>query len=84
MARPVPRDHVIVLFGATGDLAARKLLPGFFELAVAGLMPRDFRVIGSAPGATTDDDFRSHVHDVSSGSARSRRRARRGTRSSAG
>ena len=64
MARPVPGDHVIVLFGATGDLAARKLLPGFFELGVAGLMPRDFRVIGTAPVAMTEDDFRSHVRDV--------------------
>ena len=35
----VPEDHVIVLFGATGDLARRKLLPGIFHLADAGLMP---------------------------------------------
>ena len=36
---PRPDDHVIVMFGATGDLARRKLLPGLFRLAVAGLMP---------------------------------------------
>ena len=35
-------DHVIVLFGATGDLARRKLLPGLFHLAEAGLMPERF------------------------------------------
>ena len=33
MAVPVPDDHIIVLFGATGDLARRKLLPGLFHLA---------------------------------------------------
>ena len=34
-----PEDHVIVLFGATGDLARRKLLPGLYRLDQAGLMP---------------------------------------------
>ena len=34
-----PDTHVIVVFGATGDLARRKLLPGLFHLAAAGLMP---------------------------------------------
>ena len=36
-------DHVIVLFGATGDLAKRKLLPGLFHLARAGLLPSSAR-----------------------------------------
>jgi glucose-6-phosphate 1-dehydrogenase len=34
-----PGNHVIVVFGATGDLAMRKLLPGLFHLAAIGLMP---------------------------------------------
>jgi glucose-6-phosphate 1-dehydrogenase len=38
---------VIVLFGATGDLARRKLWPGLLHLAQAGLLPEDFRIIGS-------------------------------------
>jgi glucose-6-phosphate 1-dehydrogenase len=38
---------VLVLFGARGDLAGRKLLPGLYRLARAGLMPEDFRIIGS-------------------------------------
>jgi glucose-6-phosphate 1-dehydrogenase len=49
--------HVIVLFGATGDLAARKLLPGLYHLSCAGLMP-DFRIIGSALTETDDEGFR--------------------------
>jgi glucose-6-phosphate 1-dehydrogenase len=55
----VPRDQVIVLFGATGDLARRKLLPGMFHLAQVGLMPERFRVIGAARGSLDDEDFRS-------------------------
>ena len=38
---PRPDNHVIVLFGATGDLAKRKLLPGLFHLHAAGLLPRE-------------------------------------------
>ncbi len=38
--------HVIILFGATGDLAARKLLPGLLHLAMTGMMP-DYRIVGS-------------------------------------
>ena len=54
---PRPDNHVIVLFGATGDLAKRKLLPGLFHLAAAGLMPERYRIIGSArsSSAMTDD-----------------------------
>ena len=46
---PRPDDHVIVLFGATGDLAKRKLLPGLFHLHAAGLLPHEYRIIGSSP-----------------------------------
>ncbi len=60
-----PDDHVIVLFGASGDLAARKLLPGFFHLEQAGLMPRNYRIVGNAD-TTYDaaDGFRDHVRDA--------------------
>src|SRR5215472_16505173 len=58
-----PDDHVIVIFGATGDLAKRKLLPGLFHLSKSGLLPTGYRVIGSAPAefAMTDDEFRAHA-----------------------
>src|SRR6266480_4214221 len=58
---PRPDDHVIVLFGATGDLARRKLLPGLFHLFVAGLLPARYRIIGSARRALTDEQFRGHA-----------------------
>lgn len=56
---------MLVLFGASGDLAARKLYPGFFHLYREGMMPEDFRIIGSgrhSPGS--DDDFRGHVREA--------------------
>ncbi|MGH3262360.1 MAG: glucose-6-phosphate dehydrogenase [Trebonia sp.] len=58
-----PGPHVIVLFGATGDLAKRKLLPGLHHLFRAGLLPEHFRIIGSAPPefAVSDDEFRSEA-----------------------
>ena len=54
-----PSNRVLVLFGATGDLAARKLLPGLFRLHRLGLMPEDYRIIGS--GRHAPDDFRAIV-----------------------
>jgi glucose-6-phosphate 1-dehydrogenase len=59
-----PDPHVIVLFGATGDLAKRKLLPGLHHLFRAGLLPDQFRVIGSAPpqNAMSDEEFRNTAH----------------------
>jgi glucose-6-phosphate 1-dehydrogenase len=61
-----PDDHVIVLFGATGDLAKRKLLPGLFHLAAAGLLPRKYRIIGSAPArfAVNSEEFRAHARQA--------------------
>ena len=63
---PRPDNHVIVLFGATGDLAKRKLLPGLFHLHVAGLLPRDYRIIGSSPAqyALTDEQFKEHAEQA--------------------
>ena len=49
--------HVIVLFGATGDLAARKLLPGLLHLAMSGLMP-EYRIVGELTSDLSDEDFR--------------------------
>jgi glucose-6-phosphate 1-dehydrogenase len=55
--------HVILLFGATGDLAARKLLPGLLHLSVSGLMP-DYRIIGSSTKDLNDEDFRNIARDA--------------------
>jgi glucose-6-phosphate 1-dehydrogenase len=52
--------HVIVLFGATGDLAQRKLLPGLLHLSIAGLLP-DVRIIGMSLEDLDDNTFREDV-----------------------
>ena len=61
---PTPEDHVIVLFGATGDLARRKLLPGLFHLRELGLMPDRFRIVGTSRSELSDDEFRAQVRSA--------------------
>ncbi len=69
-AERVPEDHVIVLFGATGDLARRKLLPGMFHLAQVGLMPERFRIVGAARGDVGGEGFRELAWEAIEGSGR--------------
>jgi glucose-6-phosphate 1-dehydrogenase len=52
--------HVIVMFGATGDLARRKLLPGLFHLTCSHLAP-EFRIIGTSLDDIDGDTFRKLV-----------------------
>ncbi|HYP43726.1 MAG TPA: glucose-6-phosphate dehydrogenase [Propionibacteriaceae bacterium] len=49
--------HVIVLFGATGDLARRKLIPGMAHLALSALTP-DIEIVGTSLEDFDDDSFR--------------------------
>jgi glucose-6-phosphate 1-dehydrogenase len=51
------KPHVIVLFGATGDLAKRKLLPGLLHLRRAGLLPV-CRIVGTSLDDLDNDGFR--------------------------
>ena len=55
---------VIVLLGATGDLATKKLLPALYDLFVRGELPTHFQLIGAAFDEYTDDTFREHVTTV--------------------
>jgi glucose-6-phosphate 1-dehydrogenase len=48
-----------VIFGATGDLAQRKLLPAIYNLAVRGLLPPRFGLVGYARTEMTDDQYRA-------------------------
>jgi glucose-6-phosphate 1-dehydrogenase len=61
-ARPGPT--VFVLFGATGDLAKRMVLPAFYRLAIEGLLPDDWLLVGNGRGDLSHYDFREHVHRV--------------------
>ena len=49
---------MFVIFGATGDLAHRKLLPAIYNLGVRGLLPNRFAVVGYARREMSDDDYR--------------------------
>jgi glucose-6-phosphate 1-dehydrogenase len=60
LASPL-RPYVIVLFGATGDLARRKLLPGLFHLAQAGLLP-EYRIVGTSLDDLDEHGFRECAH----------------------
>jgi glucose-6-phosphate 1-dehydrogenase len=55
------RPHVLVLFGASGDLARRKLIPGLFHLAQAGLLP-ECRILATSLDEFDDDSFRDYAH----------------------
>ncbi len=57
----VPKPTVFVLFGATGDLAHRLVLPAFFRLAQAGLLPPDWRLVGNGRGNLSDEDFQERA-----------------------
>lgn len=54
-----PSDQDIVLVGATGDLAKRKLLPALYNLERTGLLPAQGRIVGFARGAGDDEHFRA-------------------------
>jgi glucose-6-phosphate 1-dehydrogenase len=66
----IPANQVIVLFGATGDLAKRKLLPGMFHLAQVGLMPKRFRIIGAARHEIGLEEFRESARQATEASGR--------------
>ncbi|MFL5899327.1 MAG: glucose-6-phosphate dehydrogenase [Solirubrobacterales bacterium] len=67
---PPPEDQVIVLFGASGDLARRKLLPGMFHLQQVGLMPERFRIVGAARRDIGEEGFRELAREAVDGSSR--------------
>jgi len=50
---------VVVIFGASGDLTARKLIPAIFNLACDNLLPADFFLVGYGRKAIPDEEFRT-------------------------
>lgn len=62
---------VLVLFGATGDLVKKKVAPALFELYCENKLPKDFKVLGMARSAHTDETFRAHIGSLLSGASSS-------------
>ena len=52
-----PAPVVFVLFGATGDLARRMVLPAFYQLAREGLLPRQWLLVGNGRGDVSDEEL---------------------------
>jgi glucose-6-phosphate 1-dehydrogenase len=59
-ARP-PGPCALVIFGASGDLTKRKLVPALYYLAADGLLPEDFAVVGTASSEFTSQAFRDKL-----------------------
>jgi len=57
-----PQPCALVIFGATGDLAARKIVPALYNLALQRLLPAAFAVVGAARADLTSEQFRENLH----------------------
>src|ERR1700761_8402205 len=62
--RSVPQPCSVVIFGATGDLTHRKLVPALYNLAADGELPPAVAVIGFARRPKTDDEFRKEMEEA--------------------
>jgi glucose-6-phosphate 1-dehydrogenase len=65
--RRIPRvagPCVLVIFGVTGDLARKKLMPAIYDLANRGLLPPGFSLVGFARRDWADEDFAQVTHDA--------------------
>jgi len=56
-----PDPCILVIFGASGDLTAKKLMPALYALAVRRLLPEKFGIVGAARSEESDDDFRERM-----------------------
>jgi len=59
-----PDPCAMVIFGATGDLTARKLMPALYNLALNHYLPQGFTVVGTAHTPMSDADFRVQMRDA--------------------
>jgi glucose-6-phosphate 1-dehydrogenase len=65
-AGPAKKPHacVLVIFGASGDLTKRKLIPALYNLALENRLPERFAVVGYARSEMGDDVFRQKMRDA--------------------
>lgn len=56
-------NQIIVIFGASGDLTKRKLIPALFELYKQNLLPDNFAVLGASRSILSDNDFRNRTNE---------------------
>jgi len=63
LAEPKPDPCVLVIFGITGDLARRKLIPALYNLMVSGSLPERFAVVGVGREKVTTDQLRERLRE---------------------
>ena len=61
MALASPPPQTLVVFGASGDLSRRKLLPALYDLAYEGLLPERCAIVGTGGSRLSDADFRARA-----------------------
>ena len=55
---------ILAVFGATGDLMAKKIVPALFDLHVGGRLPKRFALVGVSRRDWSDDDLRAHLRAI--------------------
>src|SRR5688500_16607665 len=65
-SRPIPQPCNAVIFGASGDLTFRKLIPALYNIAADGDLPTALTVTGFARREKTDESFRKELEDAAS------------------
>ena len=74
VSRTIPvEDFDLVIFGATGDLARRKIVPGLYRRFIAGQMPPSAQIVGAARTKQDDAAFRTEMRAAPAAGASSRR-----------
>jgi len=58
-----PEPQAVVIFGASGDLTRRKLLPAIYHLFVEGMLPQGFALVGYARSELSDEEFRQRARE---------------------
>src|SRR4030095_851747 len=64
MTTPLQEPFAFVIFGASGDLSRRKLIPALYHLASLGYMPASYAVVGTARTRLTDEEFRGFARQA--------------------
>ncbi len=58
-------DCLIIIFGASGDLTKRKLIPALYHLWDTGQAPKNIAILGIARSKFSDDEFRDAMYEFS-------------------
>jgi glucose-6-phosphate 1-dehydrogenase len=59
-----PDPCILVIFGASGDLTTKKLMPALYALALRRLLPERFAIVGAARSEESDDGFRDRMKEA--------------------